>query len=303
MKIGATYLYTIVTYGYPPSIEDDFRALKDIEQMGFHFLEMEALGQEHAEALWARKAEFRSRLSDHGIHVHNFCAVDPQLVSLDPVTRGKALERFKRTTELGSYLGAETLHLASYAPPVEYISGVPYALGQEYAMPGKMTVHIPDGFHWNQVWDALVDSCQKAAEIAKTMERTVIMEPRVGETICSVDSMLRLLADVAMPNFQANFDTGHFSAQRENVPLALMKLEGQFCNVHISDNNPATAEHLPVGDGQIDWMEFFSVLKRMDYQGYLGIDLSASGTLREDMIRSARYIQDIGRMLDLNILL
>ena len=41
------------------------------------------------------------------------------------------------------------------------------------------------------------------------------MEPRVGEVICSVDSMIRLLDDVNSDYFKANFDTGHFSAQRE----------------------------------------------------------------------------------------
>src|SRR6185369_13771649 len=119
------------------------------------------------------------------------------------------------------------------------------------------------------------DSCQFTAEIAAQHGRTIIMEPRVGEVICSVDSMLRLIHDVGMKNFRANFDTAHFSAQRENVPLALMKLEGKFANIHISDNDPKNAEHLAIGEGSIDWHEFFRTLKMLGYDGYLGLDLGA----------------------------
>ena len=49
MKLSITYLYTIFKYGYPPKPADDFKALADIEKMGFHYLEMEALGPQHAE--------------------------------------------------------------------------------------------------------------------------------------------------------------------------------------------------------------------------------------------------------------
>ena len=116
------------------------------------------------------------------------------------------------------------------------------------------------------------------------------MEPRVGEVICSVDSMIRLIKDVGAANFKANFDTGHFSAQRENVVLALMKLEGMFANIHLSDNNPANTDHLPLGQGIIDWEEFFRVLKMQGYEGYLGLDLGNRPTLVEDLKQSAAFV-------------
>ena len=113
MKISITYLYTIATYGYPPRVEDDFKALAEIRDLGFHYLEMEALGPAHAEGVWQHRQELRRCLDDCGIHVHNFCAVDADLVQLDADRRRAALERFRRTAELGVFLGAETLHLAS----------------------------------------------------------------------------------------------------------------------------------------------------------------------------------------------
>jgi sugar phosphate isomerase/epimerase len=66
-----------------------------------------------------------------------------------------------------------------------------------------------------------VESCQNCAAVAAQCGKTVIMEPRVDEVICSLDSLLRLMEHGQRENFKANFDTGHFSAQREAIPLAL----------------------------------------------------------------------------------
>src|SRR5690606_8672972 len=80
VKLSVTYLYTIARYGYPPRIEDDFKALAEIERLGFHYLEMEGLGPRHTEAVSRRRDDLKKCLADHGIHVHNFCAVDANLV-------------------------------------------------------------------------------------------------------------------------------------------------------------------------------------------------------------------------------
>ena len=292
MRLSVTYLYTILKYGYPPRVEDEFKALADIESMGFHYLEMEGLGVEHTETVWNHRKEFKKLLENHGIHVHNFCGVDPDLVSMDDNRRNAAYDRFSRTAELAAYLDAETLHLASYSPPVVYEGSAPYEFGEEYSFGDTFTVRIPDGFSWQRSWDVLVESCQHTAAVAERFGRTIIMEPRVGEMICSVDSLIRLIDGVDRDNFQANFDTGHFSAQRENVPLALAKLEGKFANIHIADNDPTDTAHLPIGDGAIDWNEFFRVLKSQNYDGYLGLDLGGSETIDADLAKSAKRVQD-----------
>jgi sugar phosphate isomerase/epimerase len=293
MKLSITYLYTIFKYGYPPKPADDFKALADIEKMGFGNLEMEALGPEHAQGVWDNRHDLKKALDNHGIHVHNFCGVDPDLVSLDDNKRRAAYGRFERVAELAAHFGTDTLHLASYSPPVQYVGESPYALGEDYKFGDTYHVRIPEGFDWERVWNVLVESCRFTADIAAKYGKTIIMEPRVGEIICSVDSMIRLVNDVERPNFKANFDTGHFSAQRENVPLALAKLRGKFANIHVSDNDPKNTDHLPIGDGIIDWSEFLRVLKTQNYDGYLGLDLGNRPTLVDDLKRSAEKLEQL----------
>lgn len=292
MKLSVTYLVTILKYGYPPKPEDDYKSLESLRKMGFHYLEMEGLGREHAENVKAHMKEYRQALLDNDIHIHNFCIVDPDLVSLDDNKRHTAYDHFKEMAEVGCALSAETLHLASYAPPVEYIGRKPYQLdGGDYAFGSTARVRIPDGFCWQRVWDTLVESARFCGEYGKTLDKIILMEPRVGEVICSVDSMIRLLDDVNSDYFKANFDTGHFSAQREDVCLALAKLENRYANIHVADNNPKDTNHLPLGDGSIDWEEFFRILSAQGYDGYLGIDLGAKDDqqLERDLIKSRDF--------------
>jgi sugar phosphate isomerase/epimerase len=218
--------------------------------------------------------------------------VDPDLVHLDAGKRKAAYERFKRSADLGTFLGAQTLHLASYAPPVEYLEAAPYQLNADYKFGDTFRIRIPKGFSWQAVWDALVESCRMTASIAQQHGKIILMEPRVGEVICSPDSLLRLIADVGMANFKANFDTGHFSAQRENIPLALEKLRGNYANIHVSDNVPVNTDHLPPGEGTIDWREFFRILKEQNYSGYLGLDLGKRPTFVEDLKTSVRVLKE-----------
>jgi sugar phosphate isomerase/epimerase len=303
MRIGITYLYTIFRYGYPHSLEDALASIPEVRRLGFRFLEMEGLGAELLQALYEQRERLAKVAEESGVHVHNFCVVDPDLVSLDQAARNRAIQRFRMGAEIAARLGCETLHLASYAPPVEYETGRPYSLdaGEGYSFPDIARLRIPDGFDWKAVWTALVESCRACADIAAAHAKTVLMEPRVGETICSVDSLLRLIADVGRANFKANFDTGHFSAQRENVALALMKLRGRFANIHISDNNPVNTLHLPIGAGVIDWREFFRVLRTIGYNGYLGLDFGMTETLLEDYRSSVERIQAIASQMGISV--
>ena len=277
--------------------------IPQIRKLGFRFLEMEGLGPSLLRSLYRNCKLLQQTAVDSGVHIHNFCIVDPSLVSLNPQRRAGALEKFKMGAEIGELLRAETLHLASYAPPVQYLNHKPYQLGGKggYSFRDRFEVRIPKGFNWDQVWRPLLESCQACADIAAGYRKTVIMEPRVGKIICSVDSLLRLIEHVARPNFKASFDTAHFSTQREDVVVALCKLRHHFANIHLADNNPVSPEHLPIGDGVIDWKEFFRVLKSQTYRGYLGLDLGATPSLVKDYRKSVERVRKIGADLKLPI--
>lgn len=272
MKISASYAYTIGCFGYPTTHENVVLALQELSSIGYRALELEGLGIEHMKEVYRTRHELKKICDDLGVRVHNFCAVDPNLVSTDSKVRNETMEVAKIGAEVAAFFGSDTLHLASYAPPVKF-QKIPYELGKKYTFDLNYHVSIPTDFDYGRVWDALVDSSQQIADIALAHHLDVIMEPRVGEVICSSDSMIRLLDDVDRPNFHANFDVAHFQAQKEYVALALEKLKGRFANIHIADNDARTIDHLALGTGIVDWKEFFRMLRAQNYQGYLGVDI------------------------------
>ena len=185
---------------------------------------MEGLGRENLEAMHRRRHEVRRALDDAGLHVHNFCVVDADMVSLDPSVRGPALDRFRMGAEIASAFDAETLHLASYAPPVE-ISARPYALsGGAYQFEDVIDLRLPPGLDWQAVWDALVESTRFCADAAG---RIVLMEPRVGEVICSVDLAV-WIAD----------KRGRTAAALRTVQLRLRNAGGRWCEPTARGGNP-----------------------------------------------------------------
>ena len=129
MRIGITYLYTIFRYGYPHTVDEAFQSIADVRKLGFRFLEMEGLGAPFLRSLYKRRKELVAIAADAGVHVHNFCVVDADMVSLNPDRQSAALDRFKMCAEIADMLGCDTLHLASYTPPVRYLKNRPYALG------------------------------------------------------------------------------------------------------------------------------------------------------------------------------
>src|SRR5579863_5666601 len=123
---------------------------------------MEGLGVKLLKSLYNQRHMLVRALKDLGLHVHNFCVVNSDLVNLDPAKRNRAIDYFKIGAELGTLLEAETLHLASYAPPVKYLGAKPYQLGAKsgYKFADHTRIRLPKVFDWPAVWNALVESCQ-----------------------------------------------------------------------------------------------------------------------------------------------
>jgi sugar phosphate isomerase/epimerase len=78
-------------------------------------------------------------------------------------------------------------------------------------------------------------------------------------------SLFKLISKLNSPYFNFCFDTGHFNlfstVTMEEWFIAL----GTFMKeVHLHDNNKDTDDHLPLGDGGIDFPLFFQLLKKYE---------------------------------------
>jgi len=61
MKISCCWLYAISKYGYPPSMENIFKALKEMADMGFEYVELEGVREENLKEVYHN----REKIKDH----------------------------------------------------------------------------------------------------------------------------------------------------------------------------------------------------------------------------------------------
>lgn len=70
---------------------------------------------------------------------------------------------------------------------------------------------------------------------------------------------LDLLA--ALPQAGAIIDTGHALLNNWDLPAVIRQLGGRIKAYHLHDNHGLYDEHLPAGEGQLDWKALFSAIQ------------------------------------------
>ncbi|MBC7326579.1 sugar phosphate isomerase/epimerase [bacterium] len=291
MRIGVCWLYAISKYGYPPSLENTFRVIKEMHDLGFRYIELEGVGEENMKEIYANRKELKKLCDDLGLIVHNFCPVIPDIVSLEQKQRQKGRDLFKMGIELANFFGCETIQTDSFAPPLKFIGEKPYKEMVDFGLQFK--VEISPGFSWEAQWGVLVESFKFCAEEAKKAGLKFCLEPRVGEMICTTDGILRLIDWVDDENLGAVLDTGHLNAQKEILPLSVEKLGKRVFYVHFSDNDGKVNEHLGLGRGNIDFEEILKGLLRHNFQGVIGLDIGRIPNLDEEMKRSKEFLIEL----------
>lgn len=291
MKLSCCWLYAISKYGYPPSIDNVFKALKEMADMGFEYVELEGVREENLKEVYNNRERIKNYCKDLGVKIINFCPIIPDIVSLDEEKRRKAKDLYMLAIELAKYFDCETIQTDSYTPPLEFVGEAPYKESISYGKQYK--IKIDPNFNWEKLWAILVDSFRFASEEAKSAGLKFCLEPRVGEIISNTDAILRLMDHVKSDNFGAVLDTGHQNAQKEILPLSIEKLGDRIFYLHVSDNDGKVNEHLPLGKGNIDWEGVFLALKKHNYQGYVAIDIGNVPEIEKAYIESKRFLEDL----------
>jgi len=297
MKISCCWLYAISKYGYPPPISDTYRALEDMQRLGFKYVELEGVREENLRAVYEEKENLKAFCEERGLQVINFCPVLPDIVSLDKQKREEAMRLFDLAIEIARFFDCETIQLDSFSPPLEFVGEAPYKDMINFGL--KLQVKVDPNFSWNELWEVVVETFKVANQKAKDAGLKLCLEPRVGEIISNTDAILRLIDYVSDDNFGAVLDTGHQHAQKEILPLSVEKLGKRIFYLHVSDNDGKTNEHLALGRGTIDWEGVLLALKKHGFDGYVAIDVGRVPDLDEQYRESVEYLKRIERELGL----
>jgi len=297
MKICCCWLYAISKYGYPPSLRNALRAIREMTDLGFRAIELEAVTSQNLIELSNNREKIRELCYSRSASIVNFCPIFRDLVSCDKRKRFQAIRLFEKASELANFFDSKTVQTDTFTPPLRFEGETPYKEAISFGR--QVAVRIPSDFRWPKFWAILVDSMRRCDQIAEQYGLKFCVEPRVGESVSNTDAMLRLIEAVGSSNFGAVLDTGHLHAQKEVLPLSAEKLGKKIFYIHVSDNDGRDNFHLRPGKGTIDWEGLFIVLKKIGFQGYYAVDIGNVPNLDNEMIKSKSFLERLGEKMNL----
>lgn len=105
------------------------------------------------------------------------------------------------------------------------------------------------------------------------------------------DMITRLAEEMAdVDNFGVCFDIAHINVHDGKCDDWASRLSKHIKHLHINDNDGVADLHLPVGDGNVDWEDFFGVMDEYDISTGLLIEVRAL----DDFEKSMKYLTEMG---------
>ena len=124
MKIVCAWMYAIGQYGFPPAIANVLKAIREMKEMGFEYVEAEGIGYENLNQVIEQRREIKKICDGEGLKMANFAVLLPDVISMEKKVREKAFEYYERGVETAAYLGSPYTWIDSYFPPLEVQKGV-----------------------------------------------------------------------------------------------------------------------------------------------------------------------------------
>jgi len=265
---GPVGLSTGIGYRHPIG-----EVLEPIARAGFRDVEISTAPQ-HLELDDARSLEaLRDRLAALGLSTRSLHAPfghDVNLTSPDPGQRREALERLTRAADVLQMLGG-----------------------------GHYVIH-PGGEDQRWIWERearlahSVEGLTRVWEACRRRGLTLVLETPLPHLLGGQpEDFCWILERVPAEGTGVCLDTSHTSLGGFLFEV-IERLGPRIVHVQASDNHGVTDDHLPPGEGGIDWAHVLSALERVGYRGGFMLEVAGNGDLFGHIARaaaSARWLE------------
>jgi sugar phosphate isomerase/epimerase len=198
----------------------------------------------------------------------------PSLVSDEHGDRQRRIDYYLRAIEIAGAIGAGTVSLWS-------------GIAEQGIEPSRCRDH-------------LVASLTPVLTAAEQRAVRIGFEPEPGMVIENLEQWRWLRGEISSSALGLTVDLGHL-AVTEQPPFheALLAVVADVVNVHIDDCKNRVHEHLPLGEGEIDFEPLLQILLENGYRGLALVELSRDAhrapTLVEQSIRFLKEAEDRSR--------
>ncbi|MEM7203811.1 MAG: sugar phosphate isomerase/epimerase family protein [Planctomycetota bacterium] len=188
---------------------------------------------------------------------------EPTLMTRSNEGRRRRLDFYRRCCELGRDLGAGVL---------SFWAGVDRRPG-------------PDSTAW------LRDGIQRTCELARAKQMVPALEPEPGMAVATVADYERLAAALGSDAPRLCLDVGHLYVIDEGAPADLIARVGpRLAQVHLEDIRRGVHEHLPPGEGDVDFSAIGRALQQSKYRGPVCWELSRSSHAAASAVSVCREV-------------
>lgn len=210
----------------------------EIADSGHH-----SLNPKRVERLQEFKSSYDIEFSVHAPYA------DTNLSADDDLIREWVLKRIRASIRFASELGAKNL----------------------VVHPGWTTATEP--FMRGRSWELNIRSLRWLQRYAGDYGVEFLLEnvpDSAPYLLVSLDDF-RLFDNEMTPKLDYVLDIGHSNLQGETLGF-IDEFDGRIKHVHVSDNHGDSDQHLPIGEGSIDWEESIEALKAMNFNGWIVIE-------------------------------
>jgi sugar phosphate isomerase/epimerase len=190
----------------------------------------------------------------------------PNLVSTAPEDRWRRVEYLAACVSIAQRLNADA---------VSFWSGA-----------------VSDSAAEDEHWRHLGDACRSLLSLVEESGVRLAFEPEPGMFVETCDQFARLASELDHPLFGMTLDVGHVHCLSDGaIPDRIRQFQDRLFNVHIEDMRPGVHEHLPFGQGTIDFPPVIAALKEIGYQGGVHVELSRdSHRAPEALVESYQFL-------------
>ncbi|MER7696032.1 MULTISPECIES: sugar phosphate isomerase/epimerase family protein [unclassified Streptomyces] len=173
----------------------------------------------------------------------------PSLLDPDPAARAARTALLVRAVGVAADLGAHAVHC---------FSGV-----------------TPPGTSADTAWQRLTEAIAPVLEAAERSGIPLAVEPEPGHLLATLADFHRLRALLDDPEpLGLTLDIGHCQCLEEASPVECVEESAPWLrHVQIEDMRRGVHEHLPFGDGEIDFPPVLAALAASDYEGLTVVEL------------------------------
>jgi sugar phosphate isomerase/epimerase len=157
--------------------------------------------------------------------------------------------------------------------------------------PGPEQEGRPRPEQWYDRMHHAAESLNRIATRCRELGLVLLLENMLPHLMFGhTGDMLFLLGAIRETNVGTCLDTGHAWLSRD-LPTVVHKLSGHLRMLHANDNRGHRDDHLPPGQGSIDWKSLVCQLIRWRFRGTIILELAGHGS-PEEILAGARQARE-----------